>query len=364
MRILKSYLSKEWFILFLLSLVIISFVLVISNIVKLVEMVITKGVDAGVVLKLFFYLMPSLLVFSIPISILTSTLLTFGRMSYDNEITAIRSSGISLYPFLVLLLMIGLFFSFLCLYFNDSLIPRAHYRMRTILQEIGIKKPTAYLEEKTFIKAFRDHIMFMYKIRGNYVEDIRIYQPQDNKPTRTITAQKGEFISIPEKNAIKLVLKNGSADEPSFDNPTAFYKLNFKRYQLLLQLDSEKTGKKLDKKVSDMTIKELKSEIKTMKMLQIDERPLLVGLYRKYSLAFSSLIFILIGVPLAIRVKRRERSLGFALSLGICLLYYLLMALGESLALRNKLVPFLGVWLPNILFFILGLFLTYKILEE
>ncbi len=364
MKILKNYIIKEWFALFALSLGIISFVLVAANLVKLVELVIAKGVHSSVVLTLFLYLLPSLLVFSIPIAILTATLLGFGRMAYDNEITALRSSGISMYPLLAYLLLVGILFSLICLYCNDTLIPQTHYLTRTMLQEIGIKKPTAYLEEKTFIKAFKDHIIFIYRIKNDTLENVRIYQPQTDKPTRTIVAENGAFISIPEKKSIKLILNNGTADEPSFDDPTVFYKVNFKKYQLTLTMKDAQELQQLDKKVSDMTIREIESEIIAMKALHIDVRPLLVGLYRKFSMAFSSLIFILIGVPLAIRVKRRERTLGFGISVIVCLFYYLFMALGESLALRNKISPALGVWLPNIVFMLMGILLTYKVLEE
>lgn len=365
MRILKNYITKEWFSLFLLSILTVSFILAIGNFVKLVELIIAKGVAPLAVLKLFTYLLPSLLVFSIPISILTATLLSFGRMAFDNEITAIRSSGISLYPIALNLLLVGMMFSLLCLYFNDTLIPKSHYNMRQTLREIGIKKPTTYLEEKTFIKAFKNYIIFIYKIRDTKLEGVRIYQPQLDKPTRTIVAKKGEFISIEGKGAIKLVLKDGMADEPTFDGSDAFYKLKFKTYHLTLYLEGgQQASRDLDKKVSDMTIGELQLEIKKMQKLNIDARPLLVGLYRKFSLSFSGLLFILIGMPLAIRVKRRERSLGFVISLVICLLYYLLMAVGDSLALRNKIDPLLGVWMPNIVLFVIGAFLTIKMLEE
>ncbi|MCK5087543.1 MAG: LptF/LptG family permease, partial [Melioribacteraceae bacterium] len=276
MKILKNYIFKEWFAILFLALIVISFVLIIGNLVKFAELVIGKGVTLEHVLGLFLSLMPSLLIFSIPISILTATLLSFGRLSSDNEITAMRSSGISLYSIVVAICSIGLMFSLLCLYFNDSLIPKAHYTMRTILHEIGVKKPTTYLEEKTFIKAFKGHIIFIYKISNDTLEDIRIYQPQENKPTRTIIAKTGSFIPIPEKGILKLELQNGTADEPSFDNPESFYKLNFKKYQLGLHLENAQGTKTLGKKNSDMTIRELRDEINNMKNLKIDETPLLV----------------------------------------------------------------------------------------
>ncbi|MCP4649883.1 MAG: YjgP/YjgQ family permease [PVC group bacterium] len=364
MKIIKNYILSEWFSLLVLSIVVISFVLVVGNLVKLAEMIIAKGVTPKDVFGLFLSLLPSLLVFSIPISILTATLLTFGRMAFDNEITALRSSGISLYSIIFSLLCVGIMFSLLCLYFNDSLIPKSHYTMRNIVQEIGIKKPTAYLEEKSFIKAFKNHIIFIYKIHDDTMYDVRIYQPHSDKPTRTIIAQSGAFIPIPEKNALKLELRNGTADEPNFEDPEQFYKFNFKKYHLTLYLNEEQTMRELYKKVSDMTINELKNEIEAMKKINVDVTPLIVGLYRKFSLSFSSLAFVLIGMPLAIRVKRRERSLGFGLSLVICLLYYLIMALGESLALRGKMDPVLGVWLPNIVLLVAGIFLTFKVLED
>ena len=104
MRILKKYVLSEWLTLFALSLVIISFILVVGNMVKLVELVIAKGVSFIAVFQLFTYLLPSLFVFSIPISILCASLLCFGRLAYDNEITAMRSSGISLYPIVWMIL--------------------------------------------------------------------------------------------------------------------------------------------------------------------------------------------------------------------------------------------------------------------
>ena len=364
MKTLKNYLNQEWFSVFLLALVIITFILVVGNIVKLVELVITKGIKPSIVLKLFIYLMPKLLIYSIPISILTSTLITIGRLSYDNEITAIRSSGISLFPILFNLLLIGLLFALICLYFNDSLIPRANYASRKILQQIGEKRPTAYLEEKTFIKAFKDCIIFIYKIKDNYLEDVRIYQPQTDKPTRTIIAETGEFIFIPEKNEVKLMLRSGTADEPSFEDPQNFYKLNFSNYQITLNLKEHQNFEALEKKVADMTLSELQVEIEVMKIMGVDYRPLIIGLYRKVSLAFSSIVFMFIAMPLAIRIRQREKSLSVALSLIICLLYYLVLATGEGLALQNKLPPFWGVWMANIVFLTLGIILAAKVLQE
>ncbi len=364
MHILKKYILSEWFSLFLLSLVIISFVLVIGNVFKMVELIVAKGVDPVSVGKLFAYLLPSLLIFSIPISVLTGTLLGFGRLSSDNEITAMRASGISLFYIIFDLLLIAGLLSGICLYCNDTLIPQSHFQVRRIMKEIGLKQPTAYLEERTFIKAFQDHIIFIYRIKGNRLEGIRIYQPQGEKPTRTIIAESGEFISIPEKNAVKLILRKGIADEPNFEDPEMFYKVKFKTYRLPLQLEKNDSPQKINKKISEMSSREIREEITKMRRLSVDPTPLIVGLHKKLALSFSSLAFTLIGIPLAIKLNRRERSLGFGLSLIICLIYYMLMVLGEGLAIRGTIDPITGIWLPNTLLAVAGIYLIYKVVEK
>ena len=111
MKILRKYLIREIIVMFLFSLTIFTFTLVIGNIIKLAELVINRGVDIKLVGRLFLYLIPFLLSYTIPMSMLTSVLLVFGRLSGDNEIIAIRASGINIYRLSVPLLMVGLLFS-------------------------------------------------------------------------------------------------------------------------------------------------------------------------------------------------------------------------------------------------------------
>src|SRR3989338_9339791 len=130
MKILRKYIIKETIIMFLFSIAIFTFTLVVGNIIRLAELVINKGVDARLVGKLFLYLIPFLLSYTIPMSILASALLVFGRLSGDNEIVAIRSSGINIYRLSFPLLVIGLAFSLLSIVLNNDLIPRMHFEYR------------------------------------------------------------------------------------------------------------------------------------------------------------------------------------------------------------------------------------------
>jgi len=362
MKILRNYILSELVASFLLSLGIFTFVLLMGNMIKLAELVITKGVALIYCAKLFGYMTPYLLSYSIPMSILTATLLTFGRLTADNEITAIRASGISLFKIGVPLVIFGLMLSMGSIILNDRILPNAHYNSRKVLADITMDKPAAYLEAGTFIKSFKNYIVFIYEIDGNKLSHIRIYNTRENKPTKTIVARRGEFIPLPEKNAIKLKLFKGFSDEPDPDYPGRFFRLNFNTYEVTLHLKS--LGERIDKKPKDMSIDELRTEISKFKEQSVDTYPLLTEIHKKISLSFSALFFILIGLPVALLTKRGERSVGFGLSLGLIIIYYILMVAGEAMSLKGFIHPAICMWLPNGFFGVCGVVLSFFNLER
>ncbi|MFA5063618.1 MAG: LptF/LptG family permease, partial [Candidatus Omnitrophota bacterium] len=249
MRILRNYLLKEFIGPFLLTLGLLSFVMIIvGNLKKIADLVINKGVDIFSIFKLFLLMTPYMITYALPISILVATLMSLGRLSSDNEIIAIRASGINLFKLILPLITLSLILTLGLVLFNDRAASYAHYEYRKTLIQIGIKNPTAAFEEGVFINSFEKYILFIYKVdqKHNRLLNIRIYEPQDDdKPTRTIVAKSGEFITVPEKNTVKLKLMDGTSDEPDPNNPTNFYKLNFKTYFMNLNpADSQKAGRK------------------------------------------------------------------------------------------------------------------------
>ncbi|MBU1998904.1 MAG: LptF/LptG family permease, partial [Candidatus Omnitrophica bacterium] len=172
--------------------------------------------------------------------------------------------------------------------------------------------------------------------------------------------KRGEFIPQ-EKNIIKLKLIDGTADEPDPNNPNIFYKLNFKTYFLTLNLAQMRDKDKIDKKPRDMNIAELTSEITKLKKEAIDPAPLIAEIHQKIALAFSCFLFMLLGIPMAIITRRREKSINMGIAFLIVGTYYLLLIGFEALGLQGYLNPSLAPWLPNIILGILGLFLTFRI---
>lgn len=355
MRILRDYILKEFFHSFTLSIIVFTFVLLVGNIIRLADLIITRGVDIISVLKLFLYLVPWLLSFTLPVAALTAVILMFGRLSSDGELTAIRASGISLLRVSLPILMVATIFSFGSFFINDQISPNASFASRKVLKDIGIKKPTAYLEEGTFIRGFENYVIFIYEIRGNKFRNIRVYEPQEGKPTRTIVAESGEINTMPEKNLLELKLYNGTSEEPSPSEPGSFYKLNFKTYRMTLDLSSIFKKENIQKKTREMTINELRREIAGFTSQKIDTRPLFIEMYKKINMSIASFVLVLIGIPLGIRAHRSEKSIGFGISLLIFAVYYGGFLGGIALSLRGTLSPLAGVSLPNLVLFVFGI---------
>jgi lipopolysaccharide export system permease protein len=333
-----------------------------GNIIKVVDMIINKGVQIFYVLKLLLFLVPYLLSYTIPMAALCAAILVFGKLSNDNEITAMKASGLSLYRIAAPILVIGLVLSTYSLYMNDKLVPKAHLQTRKTMRDIGLRSPAAYIEAGTFIRGFKEYIIFIYEINGNKLSNIRIYQPQKDKPTRTIVAAKGEFIPIPEERIVKLKLIDGTSEEPIPTNPTNFYKLNFKTYYMTLNLEEpKKTSKNIKKKTKDMTFRELRQEMEEIRRVGIaDVSPLLARIHKKIALSFSSLAFILIGLPIAVKTHRSEKSIGFGISLAVLIIYWFFLATGNICAIKKIFPPWLSMWLGNIIFMAIGVFLFYR----
>lgn len=354
MRILRDYILKEFIHSFVLSLVVFTFVLLVGNIIQLADLVINKGVGIFSVIKLFFYLVPWLLSFTLPVAALTGVILTFGRFSSDGELTAMKASGISLFRISMPVLLIGVIFSFLGFFLNDQIASNASFASRRVVKEIGIRNPAAALEAGTFIRGFENYVIFIHEIRGNTLKNIRIYQPQEGKPTRTVIAERGQINSFPEKNTIELKLYNGTSEEPSPTDPDSFYKLNFKTYFMSLDLSKLFKREKIEKKAREMTINELNAEIAEARKLGIDPAPLYVEIFKKVNMAVASFVLVLLGIPLGIKAHRSEKSIGFGISLILFAVYWGAFLGGVAMALQGLVSPAMGVSLPNAAFLVLG----------
>lgn len=359
------YILKEILPIFLIGLMIFTFILLMDKILKLIELIVSRGVNISQILMLLLFISPSFLIFTIPMAVLLAILLAFGRLSSDSEITALKASGISLYqlflPVIIFSISAYLLTTFLVFYG----LPWGNRGFKATLYLIAQSKADIEIKERVFNDTFDGLVVYVDKvpIQGKRMEGILIYDERDREKLITIFAREGFLVSNPKSQEVILKLSNGDIHRTEHrDN--VYQKVKFDTYDLKLELSKAFTtiGKKLKDK--EMSLDEIKEKMEEMRKKGEDITPLEVQIHKRYAFPFACIIFGLIGVPLGIQPRRSGRSYGFIFSILIILAYYISLTASEILALRHTIPAFLAGWSPNLLFGGLGIYLLIKTAKE
>ncbi len=364
-KTVSLYLVKEILPIFFIALMTFTVILLMDKILKLIELIVTRGVQLSQILTLLLFISPSFLIFTIPMAFLLAALLSFGRLSGDSEITAFKASGLSLYqlylPVLLLSIAAYLLTTFLVIYG----LPWGNRGFKATLYLMAQTKADIEIKERVFNDVFDGFVVYVNKvpIQGKKMEGILIYDERDKEKVNTIFASEGFLVSHPKSQEVILRLING--DVHRYEPKTNLYqKMQFDTYDLRLEL--AKTFATLGKKLKEyeMSIDDIKEKMEAKRILGQDITPQEVELHKRYAIPFACLVFGLLGVPLGIQPRRSGRSYGFVLSLLILLSYYISLTASEILALRKMIPPVLSGWTPNLLFGGLGIFLLIKTSRE
>ena len=359
MRILRYYILRECLQPFTMSICVLTSVFLLGYLPQLANKVINNGVSLAAMSQVFLYYIPILLGYTLPIACLITVILTFGHMSSENEILAMRASGIHLLRLLSPLIVVGIALCLVVYMLNDRIIPEAYDAQTRILQETGRQDPSAMLEPGSFINAFDKYIIFIYRMEGDLLYGVRIYEPAPHKPTKTIIAEQGEFVHVPGKDQLMLKLINGTTDEPDLNNPDNIYKLNFQTS--FITMDLSKKNPKAEKKSKAMTLEELSQRIRSLHKLAIDPSPLIAEYQRRMAWSLSPLIFILLGFPFAAITHRRAKSANLLYALLFAAPYYIISLACQGMASQNIYNPGLLMWVPNIIALALAIFFNWKL---
>jgi lipopolysaccharide export system permease protein len=365
-KIIYKYIFKEIAFPFLIILFILTFVLLMGKILQIMDLVINKGVSLFSIIKIIAFLMPSFMLFTIPIALLISILIAMGRLSADNEITALKTSGISLtqiyYPVAIASLITFLFTIFIS-YF---LVPHSNFATKRLLFNIVQQNASIGIKEKVFNADFKDFLIYAEKVpvNKNYLEGVIVSDNRMINEQNTILAKKAYLVSDPESMTVKLKLENGSIHTVSSDLKN-YRKIDFESYDINLNLSSALASfDESSKSSTEMTMSELLENMKKPGLEEAAVRELAIEVHKKFSIPLSCIFFGIIALPLGIRSHRSVKSRGFAVGLLVVSVYYLLRIGGEALVETGYLPPEIGVWTPNAIFALLGIFLFYAANRE
>ena len=366
MKILDRYLLTALAIATLMGVTLLSLVLVLGNVFKtLLDMLINNNVPLSAIFSFIAFVLPFSMTFTIPWGFLTALLLVFGRLSADNELLAMRSMGISFTRICVPVLLSSLFLAGICLWINLEVAPQAEQAMMASLYKMATSDPLSFFKSDEVNEDFPDRRVYVGERDGKTLKNLLVFELEKGHLSKVVFAREGE-LSIDRENArLLLKVKDARFEERNSEAPNDFTKIS--------------QGIQMQSGVFPMSLKRLFEErmrwrhlnsyclgelIDQLKKKTPERLQLLVELNKRFSISFATIAFALIAVPLGITAHRKETSVGFALSLMIAFGYFFFIIIADTFRSNPDAYPVLLIWLPNIIFTSLGIFLFTRLVKK
>ena len=235
MNTLNKYLFKQSLVPFLLSVAVITTVLFLQFLIRAVDRFLGKGLDVITIFEYLFLNMAWIIALSVPMSLLISSVMTFGRMSQQNEITALKSAGVNLLNIIKPSLWFGLFVAILLCIFNNFVLPEMNYNARLLARDIYQKKPELTIEPGYFVDMIPQYTIIVKELDGKDFKDVRIFSKNDSSEQTTIYANSGKLNS--NGNIITIDLKSGEIHEIDLTDYDYYRKIKFDTHQIVISLD-------------------------------------------------------------------------------------------------------------------------------
>lgn len=353
-RILSLYIIREISSLFLLGIVIFTLVLLMGRLITLTDLVVSHGVPLADVARMILYLVPSFLVFTIPMAFLLAVLLAFGRLSADNEIIVLKASGLSLVQIMPPVVLCAMVAAMLALGASTAGVPWGNSAFKELSFQVLKRNITATIREKVFWDDIPGIVMYtdQYDEQGQTLKGVIIHDGRNPDRPMTIFARDGAVTTAAGSQVLQLSLHNGSIH---MAGDGGLYRLvHFGDYSMSVGDTGSKTG--VSRNEPDMWLSELQRGIDDPDTPSKNRLKMLAELHSRFTFPFASLVFAILAVPLGIQNRRSGKSGGFTVSIAIILMYYVLMSVVRTLAEKGTVPPAIALWIPNMIFFCLGWF--------
>jgi lipopolysaccharide export system permease protein len=472
MYILPKHILRQHVGPFLFGFFIVTLLFMLNLVFKELGRILSKGLEFWVIVEFFALNLAWIIALAVPMSVLMASLMAFGQLSADNEITAIKASGISLYRITIPALLVATGLSIFLIWFNNEVLPDSNHRLRLLARDITIKKPTVNLEPGYLyhdipnLSIRVDHLVEEQNL--SRLKDVLIYDRNDPDLGKTVVAERGDIFVNERTGLLQITLYDGEIHEINNENLANYTRVQFQKYALTIPIpnmvlqrsesgyrgDREQSAKMMRQEIdnnlqliekrrqnlitsieaqvnryfSSRVSKPGESSIKNsnkelgdfperkkinfpeptppatneqpilMKSLKISTRlkshlnkqvrvhtnllqrikgereinrgyeltnnRLLVEIYKKYSIPFACIVFVLIGAPLGIMARRGNMAVGGGISLVFFIIYWIFLIGGEELADRDLLSPFLSMWLANFIVGAFGIYLLIRTAKE
>jgi LPS export ABC transporter permease LptF len=359
MRIIDRYLISEIVLAVAWAVAVLTVILVLGNVLReLLPLLMQHQMPISYILSYIGYLLPFSLTYSIPWGVLVSVLLVFGKLSSENELLALRASGVSVLRICSPVFLLSVTFCGLCLWTNLYLAPQAQVKLKKAPFELATHNPLAFFGDDEVIDQFPNRKIYVGKKNGSDLEDLYIFEMNpEYVSARVIYAHRGTLEVDREHDQILLHIFNARYEER---DPDALQDLKLMRYGITMNegvipipLDELISKASKNQRPNQLTLQQLREALHSQTE-EKDVSMLKTEVSKRFSNALAVLTFTLIGIPLAVTAQRKETSVGIAMSLVVAISYFIFIVLCDNFRSRPHLHPEILIWVPNLIYVILG----------
>lgn len=378
MNLLDRYIFKSVLGSCLAAVGLFGFVLMLGNAIRdLLGYVLAGQLPLTTFAELLLLLIPFVAYYALPMGMLTGVLLTLGRVSADSEVTAMRAAGIGLSRIARPVIILGIMGTALGLYVNFEAMPRARLKYQHELSDAVRTNPLRFIVPRTFIRDFPGFVVYVGDKQGPVLTDFWLWELDDEQRVkRLVRADSGRFDYDEEGNALLLTLLHAQVEARDSDDPEDFSRPPLvgtfeKTEQVRLSLDELFGRSTVHQKLKWMTYPQLRAESARLAALEVpleqaeehtkDQMKVKLAVQEKFQNALAILAFALMGVPLGIKVSRRETSANLGVAVMLALGHYFLTVMVNWLDRHPEYRPDLLYWVPNLIFIGLGIWLFRRI---
>ncbi len=390
MRLIDRYLGRELLVSAVFAVLTLSLVLVLGQIFRqLFKFVIDHNIPATYIITFVAYVLPLSLIFSIPWGFLTAVLLVFGRLSGGNELTALRNAGLSTWRIARPILILSVLFSLLCLWINLYVAPQAQRDLKEAFLKVTTSNPAAAFSGDTVIRDFPGKKIYVGSNDGHKLQNIHVFSLNaNNKPIEVLYAHTGSLETDLVHKQIKMRLENIRSEQRDTSAPDDLTKIHdgirMGDFVYPISLEDLYIQKQGRQKVEAYNYEELRDDLQrkrdqlakdtehfnaqpdaaAKRLVRNDTSAVAAAateLNKRFSYSLACFTFALIGIPLGITAQRQETSAGFGLGLVVAFTYFVIIIVVNTFREKANVHPELLIWLPNVIFLLLGSVLFFRL---
>lgn len=361
--IIHRYIFREMFPPFGINLIFFSFIFLMTQIIQIMNLVVNHRVGLSVIGWMILYTLPFFMEFIIPMSVMMSVLLTFLRLSGDNEILAMKAGGLSLYDLLPPVFLFCILGAVLTAVMALYGLPWGRMSAKTLTTQVATSNIDIGIKDRTFNDGFKGVMLYVNKVdpRTRTLSDVFIEDQRTPDAIITVVAPRGQMESDADAHQFLLRLYDGTINQVDVKTRSV-NTVRFDTYDI--HLDTRQAiaaaASAVPTHPEEMSLKQIREYLDTATVKNSKYYLTLLEFHKKFSLPFACLALGILAVPLGIQSRSSRRSFGISLGMFFFLIYYILLSAGWVFGEAGKYPPVVGMWVPNVLTAGAGILMLYR----